>query len=96
MRKSDSFIPNYKLSQDYVEQKGGRDHYWGMFENIDVYLSKGLNNNQGVLYEKNNSYLRLIPLEVLFDSYESPRLLVIRESLYAWSESDTVISLDFS
>jgi len=95
LRKLNEFIPYYKFPEYYVKQKGER-YFQGMLGHISVYGSRGLSREEGVLFSKRESLLKMTPLDAGFDSYENPKVLYIKEQLYAWIEYDgTVIKLKF-
>lgn len=90
LRRLQDFIPYYNLPEYYVKQKGER-HFQGMLGHISVYGSTGLSREEGVLYSKRESLLKMTPLDVGFDSYENPKVLHINEQLYAWPEYDGIV-----
>lgn len=95
LMKMDDFIPYFHLPETFVKNKG-IPHFLGMFRHIFVYGSRGLEETEGILYDKSETLLKITPLHVSFNNYENPEVLEIYEKLYAWSYYDgMVVKLKF-
>jgi len=77
------FIPRWSLGQGYIEQKG--EAFAGLLGHLSVYETAELSVSEVLLYEKSETRVRKTPIVVKFDDYSNPKILAIKEDIFAWT-----------
>ena len=80
--KNNNFKHKSQLNPTFVEEKGKA--FEGFLGSLSVYWNFGLSPNEGIIYEKKASNLKITSLDVGFDSDTDPEILHVNEMLYAW------------
>lgn len=90
--KNKNFKHCSQLHPTLVEEKGNA--FGGMFGSLSVYWNLGLSPDEGIIYGKKSSNLKMTTLDVGFDSYTEPKILHVNEILCAWFDNkDTAVKI---
>jgi len=90
MIRQNGFTPYSKLSPDFVALKGR--HFKGLFNELSVYQTPNLAENEIILYKKQYVEVKTTPLDLNFNSVQNPESLYFSEDLYVWSVDDFAIA----
>ena len=81
-----------QLPQTFIEKRGKA--FGGIFGALSVYWNQGLSIDEGIIYERRPSNLKMTRLDVGFNSYTDPEILHVNEHLYAWfTEEGSAVKL---